>query len=128
MFFHFARTPLLSAGFVRFRKFLDPKQLSRPKLLKRSHPTLINLPDRHHVQRVESLPSRLARVHQLSLAQYFEMFNHSEPAQVRKFFYNLGSGARTISQEIQNGAPGRIRERLPYFVEFVRAASDFSHA
>lgn len=100
-------------------KIFDPKQCARPEILKRPHPPFVDLADGDQIQGVDALPAVLARINQIRLAQDFQMLHHAEAGEVRKFIDDFGCRARRGTQQIQDRAARRIRERLPHRVEFV---------
>src|ERR1700674_986262 len=108
MFFSPAKGSSPSARTLSLSHILDPQEFARPKLLKRADPPFINLADWNNVQRIHPLPPSLPRGDQLGFAQHLEMLHHAEATQLRKALHDLGGGAGTISQKVQNRPSRRI--------------------
>ena len=68
----------VTAGTFCFSIFFDAEQVARPQLFEATYPALINLADRHYVQRVDALPAFLARVNQVGLAEHVYVFHDAE--------------------------------------------------
>lgn len=93
--------------------------MARPELFEAAHPALVNLPDRHHVQRVDALSPLLTRVNQAGTAEHVDVLHDAETAQVRKGLHDPGRRARPLAQEVENRAAGVVAQGLPHTVEVV---------
>ena len=89
--------------FLLTRILFDAQQVARPQLFKPSHPALINLADRHHVQTVDALPPLLARVDQSGVTEHVNVLHHAEAREVWK-------GLRRFSVVVRGPGRGEGRE------------------
>jgi len=63
------------------------------------------------VEGVVPLSALLPRLHESRLAKQREMFRHRRTAHVRESLRELtGREARLVTQQVENGPPGRIRD------------------
>ena len=104
-----ARSASPSARRIFLRQLLYLQEFACPKLLKGADPSLIDLADGHYIQRIHPLSSGLARVNQLSLPQHLEMLHHAEASHLREPLDDLGGGAGTVAQKIQDRPPRSVR-------------------
>ena len=117
-------SPGLRRGGFCLSVFFDAQQVARPQFFETAHPALINLPDRHDVQRVDPLPALFTRVNQPGFAEHLHVLHNPEAAQVRKCLDDLSCRARALPQEVENRSPRVVGQSFPHFVEV--AAGHFS--
>src|SRR5258708_17500163 len=100
-------------GSLAFGVLFDANQVARPEFFEAADPAFVNLPDRHHVQRVDALPAYLTRVNQAGGAEHVDVLHDAEAGQVRKGLHNLRSGAEALAQEVENRAAAAFGPRSP---------------
>src|SRR5262249_43137299 len=105
--------------FSLLRDLFDAEQVARPKLLVLTDPPLVDLADRHDVERVHALPALFACVDESDIAQHVNVLHDPEAREVRKSVDDLGRRPRTLAQQVENRAAGRVGERFPDRVEVV---------
>src|ERR1700730_15397108 len=69
---------------TRLNVFFQAKQRVRPELFVTAHPSLVDLPDWHSVQRIHPLTSLFARIDQAGATQHVDVLHHSKAGQMRK--------------------------------------------
>jgi hypothetical protein len=104
---------------IRFYVLFQTKQRIRPKLRERTYPSLVNLSDRHYVQRIDALSAVLAGVYQARIAQHVDMLHHRESGHVGKRLDDLRRGLGPYAQQVQDRPPRWVGQRFPNHVEFV---------
>jgi hypothetical protein len=90
----------------------QPDQLVGRRLRDGPHPASDDLAERDRVQVVPPDPAVALHQHEAGLLQHLEVCHHAEARHLGMARAELTRRARSVAEQVQQRAPGRVREGL----------------